>query len=167
MILCSETEEQSKTASTTNSCASMILAILALVFAVMIFNHSQTFTQKSEKTLGTAVQMYDQSTRLGKAMIDEVQMHLRCCGVHDKEEWLNSTHAKYPVSCCDDFLLKNCSKIFDRPCLPEIEQRFTNRLYAIGIMGIILGGFEVLAFVTACFILTSSISRAKAATLNV
>ena len=141
----------SKSTSTTNTCCSMVLAIAALVFAVMIFNHSKSFSEKSENSLTLAIQRYPSGSRSEKKMIDDVQSLMKCCGVHDRDEWLKSSYGKIPESCCEDYAgTGQCIHFYDRPCLPEIEDRLTYRLYLVGVMGITLGVFELMAFVAAC-----------------
>ncbi|XP_059833148.1 tetraspanin-7-like isoform X1 [Hypanus sabinus] len=138
----------------------MILSLLFLAQLVagisgFVFRHEikTIFKDKFQE----AVDMYN---RTGSS-VDDIQKNLRCCGVQNYTNWINTTYFKahgFPESCCKDINvcedLKNVTvakdEVFHQGCIQLIINFMEKNVGIIAGIAFGIGFFQLIGIMLAC-----------------
>ncbi|XP_059833149.1 tetraspanin-7-like isoform X2 [Hypanus sabinus] len=104
-----------------------------------------------------AVDMYN---RTGSS-VDDIQKNLRCCGVQNYTNWINTTYFKahgFPESCCKDINvcedLKNVTvakdEVFHQGCIQLIINFMEKNVGIIAGIAFGIGFFQLIGIMLAC-----------------
>ncbi|XP_060528213.1 CD63 antigen-like [Cylas formicarius] len=93
---------------------------------------------------------------------DAVQSQLKCCGVMNYTDWVNSnsTNKKIPISCCsiptgstDIFKCQNNSpNLYKEGCLEKFGDYIRDNTSSIEIVGITLALIQLLGIILSCYL---------------
>lgn len=124
----------------------LIIVTFMAIFSLAVLIGRHNFASYAETNMRDLIANYDESIPKKKKTIDDIQQELKCCGIREKLEWIESRYNKFPDSCCEQ---QNgaCLAPFDDVCLSQIEQIFSDPLFAIAAIGVTAA---FIAFTTLC-----------------
>lgn len=141
-----------------------LLSILALEVAAGVLGcvYKSQAEDEVRKGLNYAESNYNSDNAYAKAF-DALQRNLKCCGIDNPSDWVNTTyyedHKTLPPSCCiktNSCFISSSFDHFQKGCYPQLLEKFKEILsYIIGI-GIGFGILQILGLVGACVVIMTS-----------
>ena len=116
------------------------------IFSVAVLIGKHNFANYAESNMRDLIANYEENPLKRRQTIDDIQKDLKCCGIRDKNEWIDSRYNKFPDSCCEK-QDGSCISPFNDVCFSKIEQTFSNPLLAIAVIGVTAA---FVAFTTLC-----------------
>uniref|UniRef100_A0A224XJF0 Tetraspanin n=1 Tax=Panstrongylus lignarius TaxID=156445 RepID=A0A224XJF0_9HEMI len=136
----------------------VILSAILLVqvaIGVMAFVYRDKFEDGFNKGIDQTFEDYKNPG--AKAIIDELQRNVKCCGLHGPTFW---TSPDLPGSCCGLEDTATCSRnqAYNDGCEPKIRDLIKQLFKLLGIIALAIAAVELICVIFA-FCLSSSIKR--------
>jgi len=149
----------------------LVILIVELIGAGLVLAFRKELKKAVGDGLNTVIEKYDyNNTDLDYTKImDDLQHNLKCCGSHDKKDWLNPNKTaplppgKFPSSCCDEaeedaghHNVKFCTdkspktKIYDKGCLDVLDDEIRHVFGLLGGIAIAIAVIQVFGIIFAC-----------------
>lgn len=136
----------------------VILSAILLVqvaIGIMAFVYRGKFEDGFNKGIDQTFEDYKNPD--AKAIIDELQRNVKCCGLNGPNFW---TTPPFPASCCDPDFAEKCDRThaYNDGCEPKIRDLIKHSFKLLGIIALGIAAVELICVIFA-FCLSSSIKR--------
>lgn len=143
--------------------SAIILAILLieLVGAGLVLSFKNKLEKVTEDGIKKAIKDYkynDTQHNSINVVLDDIQLHLECCGATEPADWRLNDHFNqsnsFPSSCCgnknDTALCTDPKKLFSNGCVKKLDDEIKGSFGLLGGIAIAVAVIQLIGIIFAC-----------------